>query len=727
MDLVARVRDKIGEYRAYGYLMILFLYSLITLLMTYPLVLTAFSNYPGSIDIYASLWRSAYTGQFITQLISTGRSGYTNYIFYPAGIQVIPFFSAYNQFLSMVMAPLFGDVLTINILYISAFILSAYGAYLLAYHITKDNVASFISGIVFSFAPYHFAHAFVGHFGALTMQWIPFCALFLVKTFENKKPGDAILAAIFFILVAMSDLQYMVYMGMFVILFVLYGTATGSIKPDKRTFQLIMIFGVISLIGVLPFTIDMITPALSGDNYLDAGSQAMYYSNDLFSFFIPSYLHPIVGNIVTGIFYNHSQTGASTPWEMTAYAGVVVLLLSLYGAIFAKTAQSRFWIVSAVFFALMSLGPILHVLGTSTFFNVEIPMPYVFIAPFIPGLSDGRTPGRFDVLVVLSLAVLTGYGISIINKKIASRTPDRKMMARLLIPAVIAILILCEYLVVPFTTVTAEVPSFYHGLANDTADYAIMEIPATYNYTFGVQALYYQTIHHKYMVGGQEARIPAASQEFEANTPYVSQLTYMANDTGDIFDQNVTDIGSSILQYYNIRYVIVHRDYLTEEQLRNVTGFLNATPGLEAAEYSDGNMSVYRVMNSTMKPFMVRQDGWWGVENSNNTYHSWMQENGTVLAYSPAGGAYSLTFNASSFHDGRMMQVFVNGQKIYENTIPPSFTTVKTDIQLSEGKNTIAFVSPSGTVRPSNIPGPGSTDERNISFALGDIRIDPMQ
>lgn len=723
MHIIDRIHNELSNYLINKYVLILAFYSLLTSLMTYPLIIKAFSHLPGGIDIYVFIWRFYYTGQFISQLSSLGQVGYTNYIFYPDGIQVIPFFSAYNQLLSLLMAPLFSFIFTCNILYLSSFILSAFGAYLLVYHITKDEAASLISGIVFSFAPYHFAHAFAGHLGAVTMQWIPFCALFVIKMFENKKIGDAFLASIFFILVAMSDLQYMVFIGMFIILYILYGIVTGSIKLDKRSTFLIVFFSIVSLIGVLPLTLEIITATLSSDNYIDAGSQAKYFSNDLFSFFIPANFNPVLGNIMTDIFHSISWTSALTQWEMTAYIGMCVLLLSIYAAVKDKNKLSEFWIISAIFFSLMSMGPILHVYGESRFFNMEIPMPYSLIAPIIPGLSNSRTPGRFDAIVVLSLAVLSGYGVSIINKKVDAYKTSQKTIIKLMIPAIITVIILFEYLAVPFTMIKPEVPSFYYRLANETGDYAIMEIPATYNYTSGVEAIYYQTVHHKHMVGGQEARISAKSRDFETNTPFVHQLTYLTNDSEDIFDQNITDIGSSILQYYNIRYIVVHRDYLSDSQLLTVSGYLNTSLGLESVKYDDGNLSVYHVNNTAMKLFMIPQDGWLGVENWSSIYTRWIKDNGTLLIYSPSTSEYDLSFASSGIYGNRTLQVFVNGHEVCENKISPFFTTIKVPIHLNEGKNTIWFISPEGSVRPHDIPGWDTNDTRDLSFAFQDIRV----
>ncbi|RXA19944.1 hypothetical protein EQO05_07305 [Methanosarcina sp. MSH10X1] len=101
-----------------------------------------------------------------------------------------------------------------TILWLLTFIIGAAGAYLLVKYLTDNKYAAFIAGIVFAFSPYHFSRGLC-FFGAATIQWIPFCALFLMKTVKEGGTKNSVIAGIFFVLVAMSDLQYLIFMGIF--------------------------------------------------------------------------------------------------------------------------------------------------------------------------------------------------------------------------------------------------------------------------------------------------------------------------------------------------------------------------------------------------------------------------------------------------------------------------------------------------------------------------------
>lgn len=199
---------------------VLILYTLITFILTYPVVFKIRNYIPGSGDAFQwirILWYMP------VAIFNPGLTKLTHdyLIFYPDGIPASPFQSAFNQILSYVLSSIMEIHVVYTILWLFSFIFGAYGTYLLVRYLTGDRTSSFIAGIVFAFSPYHFVHS-LGHFGATSIEWIPFCALYLMKMFKEGGVRNSFFAGIFFILVAMSDLQYMVFMGIFVMLLFVY-------------------------------------------------------------------------------------------------------------------------------------------------------------------------------------------------------------------------------------------------------------------------------------------------------------------------------------------------------------------------------------------------------------------------------------------------------------------------------------------------------------------------
>ncbi|WP_342679606.1 hypothetical protein [Methanofollis sp. UBA420] len=572
-------------------------YILLTIIFTYPVAFKIGSDIPGGWDAFYWMYSLWYTGYAITHSDMTSLT-YTVMQFYPEGIPNMSFPSAFNQALYFLMSPFLELHVIYTLLWLLTFILGAFGAYLLVKYLTGNTPAAFISGIVFAFAPYHFVHA-LGHFGATSIEWIPFCALYLMKTFREGGRKNSILAGIFFVLVAMSDLQYMVFMGLFALLLCLYelyqihsDEHLTIIATIEKVFKKYLPFGLVSLAGVLPFTINDILMATSGNNFLKPNPmEAVTYSTDLLSFFLPSQMHPVFGSIVAPIYNNFS--GNMT--EHTTYIGYAVLMLTIFAVLKLRSSREvQFWTLSAVSFSLLSLGPLLSINGDTKFsvFNTTVPLPHLVLYYLIPFLENCRTTGRFYVIAALAFAVLAGYGIAELLK--------RRTLKKDVFVVLIAGVILFEYLCLPYPTSYVDQPEFYKEIARDTENYALLEIPATANYGAGIKIEYYQTIHAKPIVGGQVARAPLGARDFEKNTPFIRELTYLSSSPRDIIQENISQTGPSILKQHNVRYIILHTDYLSKQELDFVFGLLNSTSISKPQSYTRDGLIVYKAVNETI-------------------------------------------------------------------------------------------------------------------------------
>lgn len=695
------------------------IYALLTALLTYPVVFKVGTHIPGGGDAFQwmfSLWYSGYALMHPDVTTLT----HNNLLFYPDGISTMPFPSAFNQLLYLLMSPVLELHVIYTILWLLTFAIGAFGAYLLVKHLTGNDYAAFISGIVFAFTPYHFVHA-LGHLGATTIEWIPFCALYLMKTFREGGTRNSILAGVFFILVGMSDLQYMVFMGLFAMLLCLYDlywlltNEKGKIFATMETLiRKYLPFGLVSFAGILPFTISDILVATSESNFLKPNPmEAVTYSTDLLSFFLPCQLHPIFGEMVTPIYSNFS--GNIT--EHTTYIGYVVLLLSVF--VFLKIRNNKevkFWILSAVSFSLLSLGPLLSINGQTVFsaFNTTVPLPHLVLYYLIPFLENCRTTGRFFVIAALAFAVLAGYGIAELLKK---DFPKKKLFVML-----ISVLIIFEYMCIPYPISAVEKPEFYQEIAQEEGDFALIEIPATKYYGAGTMIEYYQTIHGKPIVGGQVARTPQGARDFEMNTPFINEITYLKS-INDVLTQNTTDIGTSILNHYNIKYIVIHRNYLKNEDLQFILPLVNQTLDSTPRVYEKDSMIVYRVGEDPQKMFTAISDGWHGLENWQGVPTRWISENATLLMEPNTDQQVILSFNTRSFHQPRTLEIYANDQLIQQTRVPTNFVSISTPIHLQKGENTIRLHVPEGAERPCDIPGLNNPDTRLLSVAVQNVTV----
>ena len=206
---------------------------------------------------------------------------FTTDLFYPNGVNLA--FSPLTPFNSIVSIPLqylFGLVASYNILCILSFILAGYGTLLLVKFLTNDNRAAFIAGLIFMFCPYHFAKIF-GQLDLLSLEWIPFYILYLIKTLKEPSIKNAFLAGIFLFLTAICSEYYLIYLAVFTII-----TLSWYIIESKDISKKLLInLSVLSITFIClyaPFGYSLIRELIvSKDTYMYEGGFVKYSADIL--------------------------------------------------------------------------------------------------------------------------------------------------------------------------------------------------------------------------------------------------------------------------------------------------------------------------------------------------------------------------------------------------------------------------------------------------------------
>lgn len=696
-------------------------YFFVTVILTYPVLFKIKTDIPGILGDSLQWMRILWYTKIAIQEGNLTALTHDNLLFYPNGIDSTPFSSAFNQILYVLLSPFLELHVIYTVLWLLTFIIGAIGSYLLVKYLTDNKYAAFIAGIVFAFSPYHFSRALY-FFGATTVEWIPFCALFLMKTVKEGGIKNPVLAGIFFILVAMSDLQYMLFMGIFTGLVFLYDFYMTLSSEKNLTYSLkeitkkYLFFGGVTFLGVLPLTINEISIALSKQNFLKPNvNEIPNLSNDLMSFFLPSHLHSLFGQFTSDLYSNLPSWFA----ERVNFIGYIVLGLSALSLLKSKKKPDiKFWLISTFFFTIISLGPILHFNGATTFtdYNLKIHLPYQLLYNTVPFLKNCRTAGRFFVIATLGYSVLAGYGLSELFKY----KPERKK----LIFSIVGLLVIFEYICIPYPTAQVNVPDFYYKISNDTENYGLLEIPQNSNGGYmDFKYLYYQTVHNKALVGGYAARYPANVSDFQRKTPLIKELRYYSLGTKDILQENVTEIGTSVLSANNIRYVIIHKDQLSGEQFEFVNDLLNKTLKTEPDIYAEDELIVYRVPDKTIRPFVLLGEGWNRRENWNGTSTRWISNNAALSIYSDVTENAALKFKACSLHSPKTLEVY-NGKTLQsKQVINTNFSTVNIPITLKKGKNIIHLNVPEGTESPCDFPELNNNDTRELSIAIQEVQL----
>jgi hypothetical protein len=178
----------------------------------------------------------------------------------------------------------------------------------------------------------------------------------------------------------------------------------------------------------------------------------------------------------------------------------LVALVAIVAAIRTGWRPTRFWIALTVTFALLALGPFIHVAGI----NTDIPGPWA-LARYVPLVRLARTPARLAIVAMAGLSVLFAGALCYLG----DRWPHRR---RLLLSAVGAVM-LFELLPAPRPLYSARVPAFYSRVAAEPGDMRIMELPVGVRDgtssvgNFTARSQFFQTVHGKPLIGGYLSRV----------------------------------------------------------------------------------------------------------------------------------------------------------------------------------------------------------------------------
>ncbi len=563
-------------------------YAVLTIIFTYPVAFST-NTIPG--DGGDGFWFLWDFWAFKNAIFTHTNPIYTSWIYYPIGVNLaFSTTSFFNAALSIPLQLIWGLPRAYTLIWLINFALSGYGAFALMRYLGGSTKVAFVSGLIFMLCPYHFAHA-LGHMNLIATAWIPLYALFFLKTIRENKRSNPVIAALFLSITAFCEFYYVIYLVTLSVLILAYYFWTERRQAPfagvlRRTALTFVIFAGLTL----PLLFPMFQQLLHGGSYMYTTGFSQY-SADLVAFVVPSKLNPLFGPIVAPI-YQHLTGNLA---EQTVFVGYVGLVLSALAIIRLRTREVRFWALALVIFLVLSLGPVLQVNGAVVrvpgvvpyIGNAAVPLPYS-VLKYLPVFSIARVTSRWDVMVMLCVSVLSGFGLQyLVNRWHSSGRIVRKENVLCL---AVAGLILFEFLSVPYPTYTTAVPAFYQKMGTDPQDYAVFEVaPPSLS-----QMMYYQTISHKQLVNGYVSRTPSGSWHFIATEPVVL-LLFNIQEIKPGAAVNMTGLDPSVLARYNIKYVIVYREDLTQQQINLVQAlFKNASKGAPVV-YEDGPMIVYEL------------------------------------------------------------------------------------------------------------------------------------
>lgn len=619
-----------------GHLIVLGMYGVIAIALSYPLLLHFGDTIPGvQGDVWSYLWAMGWARVSTLDLrINPFRN---DFIFYPlGGATQLMWSSALPSFMSVPLQLAFGLVPAFNITYLASTVLTGYGTFLLARYVLLKSAAKRIQGmcsnstqereragsaITFSaiFAGLAFAFCALrsGYGLAFTnlyhTELIPFFILFLLRTQFELQWRDPLFAGIILGLNVYIDFQIAAFLLIFtaiwfIIAFVGEIRKSGAAHLPPSSFQLLpkaekmnygrpahivarlTVIALVSLITVAPM-IAIVGQDLraEGGNYIRV--YALKYSAarsyDLLSFFLPnarsSLYRLLPAPQVAGVNASVNVDGESqfSP-DRQAFLGIVTMGLALIGALrFPRPLM--LWIITSLVFALISLGPTLHLAGT----DIGIPLPYAVLHE-LPIANNIRIPMRYGLIAFLAVAILASNGLWAIASRWRGTLP----------PLVLSAIMLAEAAVVPYPTLDLTVPRVYESIASQPGDFSVLEIP-TFNWRAASAIEVYQVFHHKRILRAYTNRIaPDLADYFSLRqSPIIvkSLRILEGEEEGPLSDVDVAADRKSapaVIRFFGLRFAILHHEWLDPEAATNLDRYLRDVLGARVF-VQEGSITAY--------------------------------------------------------------------------------------------------------------------------------------
>jgi hypothetical protein len=457
-------------------------YAALTFLMTLPFSLSAGSHVNADLpDTHLYIWTLAWdTYALIHQPLQIFDAN----IYYPFANTL-----AYSENLigsALFAAPviwLTGNlVLATNLTALITCLLSGTGAYVLARRLHLTIAAAFLCGLLFAFAPPRFYR--IGQLHLTAVQWIPFSLAFLHSYFETGRRRDLLLATAFFSLQVLSSGHGAAYLVISIALLLAWQFGTGAPLALKQRLQ---DFGAAGAYLIAPAVWIILPYRLAQE---EAGLRRGYLSD----------AQPGIESLLASPTNAHQFLQATLlgPFEKDAEAflfpGILVLVLAGL-ALMAWPARSRLRGSPMVFYLLLGI--------LSTLMFIDWPFELWRYVYWLPGFNFIRVPSRFMILTMLALSVLAAIGFDHLAARLR---PGRRALAA----AVVALLMLGEYVVYPFPSVPYQVtiPAIDRWLDSQPKPFVVAEVPVPRSSDLGAlerqqtQAMLHATAHWQKTIHG---------------------------------------------------------------------------------------------------------------------------------------------------------------------------------------------------------------------------------
>ena len=593
-------------------------YTLLALILTWPLITAFTTHVPGDgIDDPSLAWNLWWLRErLITQ--ASADIFHVGWMFHPVQINLAFYtLTPMNGLLSIPLQLGTSLVVANNVVLLSSFVLGAFGAYLLvldqrwwvdgcggssgaqtrqipnAERTSLWIMAALVGGVIYAFASAKLFYASLGQFNIASSQWIPFCMLYLLRMVRPAVEGaarqhdrvrSAALAALFFGFQLWAELTYASFLAIFVALLFVWHISITRRRTWRAWVDLLtpyLLFGALAGIALLPF-LWVMAPDLrtEGDFFASGGGFADVFSADLMGYLFPTRLHPLWGDWAATLPFPNDKG----QHIFLGYSAMLLSVLGLWGLGRRNRAFAWLWGMSLLLFFTLTLGPTVRWAGQDT----GVPGPFALFS-HLPFFSGNRYPSRYSVMLMATVAVLSSFGLTwLMAWFVRARKAVRgARFWAACVAALFSVLFIFEHLATPLPLSDFRVPAIYQRLAQEPGDFAILELPT--GWRNGARVLgkadllimmqqWWQTEHGKRRLGGNTSRNPEYKFQYFTQAPLLGDLIALMNadrpHIGAVVDAEFANMvaknrprAGQILRDLGIRTILVHEEKATPQLL----------------------------------------------------------------------------------------------------------------------------------------------------------------
>ncbi len=683
-------------------------YLVLAVALTYPLVLNLGTHVPGrGVDDPALTWNLWWVQYAIFHLGASPLS--TNWIYYPVGVNLVAYTSTFlNAVLTIPLQLDLGAIIANNMYVYFALVLSGYGMFLLMREILarqgiKSVLAPWIAGAFYAFGAWHISYVAAGHFMLLSNQWLPFFALYVIRTDRASWKSGA-LAGFFFVLLAWTELTFIPFAALFIAAYLIYLFLAQRRVFSRRWLSNWAALALVAGVGVSPLALSLLADTQRYGYYLAPGlGRVQVFSAEPISFLIPSPQHPLLGNWGLGL------TNANTSYAFVGYAALLFAAVGLQAQ--RRSRDAWFWAAMTFFFALLMLGPTLIVNEQNT--NFPLPFAALRVIPFV---NANRYPVRFNIMLMLALSVLIAYGVARLQS-----------VARAGVLMPLALVLAFEQLVLPIPVSDLRAPAIFKDMRAEAGEGTVLDLPLGWRNSVAIQgkidykAQFLQTIHQKRLLGGLTSRNPLFKFQYYLELPVINSLVILEN--GGEVDEAQRDrdraAASKVIRFFDIRYVEANRALTDSPVLEYARDILPMTE-----IYHDTERIVYRIAQvsepngaidlGTETNNLYFDDQWGRPQAAPEGFDFRWAANGDAHLWLPLAQAnYQLTLRLRGAHPAQKVTVRANEQTVGELTVNETWNDFRIHIPaavLREGLADLVLTTDVSPLKP----------DRSAEYVIGE-------